>query len=130
VDNEKERIQVAYTMSSEMKVHECIPSLANNWTYSENHQRFVAHRKVFLLSHLKPKNSFSLGVKCLVRNPRVPKVMLKEIKHRWSNCHDELEGALNWKAYNSDYFSDKSVWQDVDSSLWEPNYGYYRTCHS
>jgi hypothetical protein len=63
--------------------------------YLENHQRYFASRKVLLLSHLEPENSFSLGVKCLDRNSRVPKEMLKEIKHQWCNCLDELEGALN-----------------------------------
>ena len=46
--------------------------------------------------------------------------MLKDIKHRWCNCPDELEGALNCKAYDSDYFIDK-----VEGDLWEPNFGYY-----
>ena len=32
VDNEKERVQAAYTMSSEIKVCEYSPSIANNWT--------------------------------------------------------------------------------------------------
>jgi hypothetical protein len=93
--------------------------------YLENHQRYFASRKVLLLSHLEPENSFSLGVKCLDRNSRVPKEMLKEIKHRWCNCPDELEGALNWKAYDSDYFIDNHYWPEVESDLWEPNFGYY-----
>ena len=50
--------------------------------------------------------------------------MLKEIKHRWCNCPDEIEGALNWKAYDSDYVFDKICWLDVDSNLWEPNFCY------
>ena len=49
----------------------------------------------FFLSYLKLEDSFSFGVKCLDRNPRVPKYILKEIKHRWCNCLEELEGALN-----------------------------------
>ena len=32
VDNEKERVQAANTMSSEIKVHEYLPSIASNWT--------------------------------------------------------------------------------------------------
>jgi len=64
--------------------------------YSENHQRFVAYRNVFVFSHLKQQQkTFSLGVKCLDRNLRVPKDILKEIKHQWCNCHDDLEDALN-----------------------------------
>jgi hypothetical protein len=51
--------------------------------------------------------------------------MLKEIKHRWCYCPEELEGALNWKAYDSDYFIQNNFWPDVDSDLWEPNFGYY-----
>ena len=51
--------------------------------------------------------------------------MLKEIKHQWCNCPDELEGALNWKACDSDYFLDNIFWPDVDTNLWEPNQGYY-----
>ena len=51
--------------------------------------------------------------------------MLKEIKHRWCNCPDELEGALNQKAYDSDYFIDNHYWPEVESDLWEPNFGYY-----
>jgi hypothetical protein len=54
--------------------------LPTDWKiYSENHLRFVAHRKGFLLPHLKPENSFSLGVKSLDKNPRVPKDIWKEI---------------------------------------------------
>ena len=51
-----------------------IPSkLQASWKmYSENHQRFVAYRKAFLLSHLKSENSFSLGVKCLDKNTKGP----------------------------------------------------------
>ena len=93
--------------------------------YSENHQRFVPSRKVLLLSPIEPENSFSLGVKCLDKNTRVPKELLKEIKHRWCYCPEELEGALNWKAYDSDYFIHNNFWPDVDSELWEPNFGYY-----
>ena len=51
--------------------------------------------------------------------------MLKEIKHQWCNCPDELEGALIWKAYDSDYFIHNNFWPDVDSDLREPNIGYY-----
>ncbi len=51
--------------------------------------------------------------------------MFKEIKHRWCNCPDELEEAQNWKARDSDYFFDTFFWPDVDSQLWEPNFGYY-----
>ncbi len=65
--------------------------LPTSWKiYLENHQRFFASRKVLLLSHLEPENTFSLGVKCLDENTRVPKEMLNEIKHRWCNCPDEL----------------------------------------
>jgi hypothetical protein len=94
-------------------------------TYVENHRRFVTSRKLLLLSPLQPENSFSLGVKCLDKNTRVPKELLKEIKHRWCYCPEELEGALNWKAYDSDYFIHNHFWPDVDSNLWEPNFGYY-----
>ena len=40
-------------------------------------------------------------------------------------CPNELEGALNQKAYDSDYFSDTIFLPDKDSNLWEPNCGYY-----
>jgi hypothetical protein len=93
--------------------------------FLENHQRFQASRKAVLLSHMEPENSFSLGVKCLDKNPRVPKEILKEIKHRWCYCPYELEGALNWKAYDSDYFIDNHFWPELESDLWEPNFGYY-----
>ena len=100
--------------------------LPSDWKiYSENHQRFVPSRKVVLLSPVEPENSFSLGVKCLDKNTRVPKEMLKEIKHQWCNGPDELEGALNWKAYDSDYFINNHYWPDVNSDLWEPNFGFY-----
>ena len=72
--------------------------------YSENHQRFVSYRKAFLLFHLEPENAFSLSVKSLHKNERVPKEILKQIKHQWCYCPFELEGALNGKAYDSDYF--------------------------
>ena len=52
------------------------------------------------------------------------KDVLKKIKHRWCNCPDELEDVLNFKAYDSDYYSDSSFWPDVDINLWEPNNGY------
>ena len=51
--------------------------------------------------------------------------MLKEIKHRWCNFLDELEGALNQKAYDSEYFIDTHYWPEVEIDLWEPNFGYY-----
>ncbi len=93
--------------------------------YSENHQRFVASRKAILLFHHKLANSFSLSVKCLDKNTEVPKEMLKEIKHRWCNYPDEHEGALNYKAYDSDYFIDNFFWPEEESNLWEPNFGFY-----
>jgi hypothetical protein len=93
--------------------------------YLENHQHFLVSRKLVLLSPIEPENSFSLGVKCLDKNTRFPKEMLKEIKHRWCYCPYELEGALNWKAFDSDYFIDNHFWPELDSDLWEPNFGYY-----
>jgi hypothetical protein len=51
--------------------------------------------------------------------------MLKEIKHRWCNCPDELEGAMTGKAYDSDNFIDNIFWPEVEINLWEPNFGYY-----
>ena len=93
--------------------------------YSDNHQRFVACRRVFLLFHLEPENAFSLRVKSLHRNVKVPKDILKEIKcQQWYNCPDELEGALNWKAYASECFLANICWPDVDSIMREPNLGY------
>ncbi len=92
--------------------------ILDDWKiYSENHQRFVSYRKAFLLFHLEPENAFSLSVKSLHKNERVPKEILKKIKHQWCYCPLELEGALNWKACDSDYFLDNRFWPDLDSNL-------------
>ena len=100
--------------------------LPKQWKiYTENHQRFMTGRKGMLLCHLNPENAFSLGVKSIQRNERVSKDILQEIKYNWCNCPNRFEGALNWKAYDSDYFLTNCFWPDVDSDLWEPNLGYY-----
>ena len=80
-------------------------NLPKEWMkYSENHEKFTAYRNVMLLRHTQQVDAFALGVKSLPRNSYVPENMLKQMKNDWCNCPEGFESALNWKAYDSEYF--------------------------
>ena len=78
-----------------------------------------------LTSHLAIGDAFALGVKSLPRNTFVPEKNLKQIKKDWCNCPEGSESALNWKAYDSEYFFKEHFWPHKDNDLWEPSLGSY-----
>ena len=80
-------------------------NLPKEWVeYSENHEDFTAYRKVMLLRHNQPVDAFALGIKSLPRYLFVPEKILKQINKDWCNCPEGFESALNWKAYDSEFF--------------------------
>ena len=101
-------------------------NLPKEWmTYCENHQNFIAYRKIMLLRHTEPIDAFALGVKNLPNNSCVPEKLFMQIKKDWCNCPEGFESALNWKAYDSEYFLKERFWPRKDSALWEPSLGSY-----
>ncbi len=101
-------------------------NLPSEWrNYVVNHTNFATFRKVYLLTQVEPIDAFSRALESLPRNKNVPEKLLKDIKKEWCSGPNELQGALNWTAYDSDYFSHNNFWPHKDSSLWEPNIGYY-----
>ena len=85
----------------------------------------MANRKLSLTIQNQPVDAFALGVKNLPKNPYVPENLLKQIKKDWCNSPEGFESALNWKAYDSDYFIKENFWPCKDSDLWMPNNGSY-----
>ena len=108
-------------------IYQSKPSkLPNEWSYyCNNHEEFNATRKLNLLICTEPVDAFALGVKNLQRNSRVPENLLKQIKKDWCNCPEGFGSALNWKAYDSEYFIKESLWPHKDSDLWVPSHGSY-----
>jgi hypothetical protein len=101
-------------------------NLPKEWmTYCENHQNFIAYRKIMLLRHTEPIDAFALGVKNLPNNSCVPEKLFMQIKKDWCNCPEGFESALNWKAYDSEYFLKERFWPHKDSALWHPSLGSY-----
>ena len=93
--------------------------------YLENHERFVSYKRVQLLYKIVTEDAFSIAIKNIERNPKVPGSVIKEIKQGWCNCPSGFESAINWKAYDSDYFTTCFFWPDKDNDLWEPNNGFH-----
>ena len=101
-------------------------NLPQEWmSYWENHQNFTTYRKISLLRHTKPIDAFALGVKNLPKNSCVPEKLVMQIKKDWCNCPEGFENALNWKAYDSEYFFREFFWPHKDNDLWEPSLGSY-----
>ncbi len=101
-------------------------NLPKEWmSYCENHQNFIAYRKIMLLRHTKPIDAFALGVKNLPNNSCVPEKLFMQIKKDWCNCPEGFQSALNWKAYDSEYFLKERFWPHKDSAQWHPSLGSY-----
>ncbi len=83
----------------------------------DRRKQLVKMRKAQLLNFVEPKKAFSLGVKSLHTSTKVPKDILKEIKHQWCNCPEGFESALNYKAYDSEYFFTNNFKPDADNPL-------------
>ncbi len=100
--------------------------LPDEWNkYCNNHEYFMVNRKLSLTIRNQPIDAFALGVKNLPINPYVPENILKQIKKDWCNPPEGFESALNWKAYDSDYFIKENFWPCKDSDLWVPSHGSY-----
>ena len=70
-------------------------NLLKEWMkYSENHENFIACRKVMLLRHTRTIDAFALGVKSLQKNSNVPGNILKQVKKDWCNCPEGFESGL------------------------------------
>ncbi len=79
-----------------------------------------------LLRQTQQLDAFSLQVKSLIpRNPFVPENLFMQIKKYWYNYPEGFESALNWKAYDSEYFLKECFWPYKDNDLCEPSLGSY-----
>ena len=98
--------------------------LDSRWErYHLNHKTFFTNRPLYCTQRMVPEDALRRGIINMQNIKGLEE--FQSIKQYWTTPPPDFESALNWKAFDDEYFMNSTAWPAKDAALSKPRDGYY-----